>query len=144
MLKKTMTYEDFDGNKRTEDFYFNLTKAECMEINFGVHGGITDMLKKMISERDTSRMIELIKEIILKAYGVKSTDGKRFIKNAQIREEFSQTNAYSDLFMELAFDDKACVAFIEGIIPNIPDEAKAETEEKIQKILENPNDLTLL
>ena len=134
MLKKTMTYEDFDGNNRTEDFYFNLTKAECAELEFGVDGGLTEMLKKIIAEKSTPRMIELIKKIILMAYGVKSPDGKRFIKNDQLREEFAQTNAYSDLFMQLAFDDGECTKFMNGIIPNISPEARAQAEEEVKKM----------
>lgn len=138
MLKKTMTYEDFDGNKRTEDFYFNLTKAECAELEFGVDGGLSTMLQKIISERSTPRIIEIIKQIILKAYGVKSSDGKRFIKNQQIREEFSQTNAYSDLFMELAFDETACAKFMEAIVPFTADEeAKAQAREQVAALLES-------
>ena len=134
MLKKTMTYEDFDGNKRTEDFFFNLTKAECAEMEFGVDGGLTAMLNKISSERNLPRIIEIIKEIIIKAYGVKSPDGRRFIKNDEVRESFAQTNAYSDLFMELAFDANKCAKFVQGIV-GVSDEdlaaAKAEVEKQL-------------
>ncbi len=136
MLKKTMTYEDFDGNMRTEDFYFNLTKAECAELEFGVKGGLTEMLNKILEEKDLPRIIEIIKKFILQAYGVKSSDGKRFIKNDELREAFSQTNAYSDLFMEYAFDAKSFAEFIQGVIPNIPDDIKEETEAKIKELVE--------
>lgn len=117
MLKKTMTYTDYDGNERTEDFYFNLTKAEVVELQFGTIGGLTKTLEKMVQEKDANRLMEYFKVIIMKAYGEKSPDGRRFIKNQELREAFSQTEAYSDLFIELASDAKAAAAFIDGILP---------------------------
>lgn len=117
MLKKTMTYVDFDGNPRTEDFRFNLTKAELAEMQMSESGGLEQMLNNIVSAQDIPKMAAAFKELILKSYGVKSPDGKRFIKNAQIREEFEQTQAYSDLYMLLATDDKEALNFIRGIIP---------------------------
>ncbi len=117
MLKKTITYEDFDGNKRTEDFYFNLSKAEVLEMEMGVTGGMTQMLNKIVAAQDGKRIIETFKEIILKAYGEKSPDGKRFIKSEEIATAFSQTEAYSQLFMELATDADAAAKFVNGIVP---------------------------
>lgn len=117
MLKKTITYKDFDGNERTEDFYFNLTKAEVMEMELGVTGGMTQMLQKIIEKQDSKQIIEIFKEIILKSYGEKSPDGKRFVKNQELRDAFEQTNAYSELFMELATNADAATAFVNGILP---------------------------
>ena len=117
MFKKTMTYTDYDGNQRTEDFFFNLTRAECMEMNFSETGGLEKMLRKIIAEQDSKRIVEVFKEIVLKAYGEKSPDGRRFIKTPEITEAFSQTEAYSDLFIELATNAEAASAFINGIIP---------------------------
>ena len=117
MFKKTMTYTDYDGNQRTEDFFFNLTRAECMEMNFSETGGLEKMLRKIIAEQDTKRIVEVFKEIVLKAYGEKSPDGRRFIKTPEITEAFSQTEAYSDLFIELATNADSASAFINGIIP---------------------------
>lgn len=117
MLKETMTYIDFDGNERTEDFYFNLTEAEVMEFELGTTGGLTKLIEKIVAEKDNKKIIEIFKEIILKAYGVKSLDGKQFIKNEQVRNEFAQTQAYSDLFMKLATDSEAATKFINGIVP---------------------------
>ena len=117
MLKKTITYEDFDGNKRTEDFYFNLSKAEIMEMELGVSGGMTQMLDRIIAEQDSEKIIKTFKEIILKAYGEKSPDGKRFIKSEELSTAFSQTEAFSQLFMELATDADAAAKFVNGIIP---------------------------
>ena len=117
MLKKTITYEDYDGNKRTEDFYFNLSKAEIMEMELGVSGGMTQMLNRIIAEQDSEKIIKTFKEIILKAYGEKSPDGKRFIKSEELSTAFSQTEAFSQLFMELATDADAAAKFVNGIIP---------------------------
>lgn len=117
MLKKTITYEDYDGNKRTEDFYFNLSKAEIMEMELSVSGGMTQMLNRIVAERDGEKIIKTFKEIILKAYGEKSPDGKRFIKSEELSTAFSQTEAFSQLFMELATDADAAAKFVNGIIP---------------------------
>jgi hypothetical protein len=117
MLKKNITYRDYDDNERTEDFYFNLSKAEVLEMELGVSGGLTQMLNKIITEKDGARIISSFKEIVLKAYGEKSPDGKRFIKGKEIADAFAQTEAYSNLFMELATDAEAASAFVNGIVP---------------------------
>ena len=120
MLKKKMTYMDYDGNERTEDFYFNLTKAEITEMEMSRDGGLVKMIEKIVAEQDVKRIIEIFKDLILNAYGEKSADGRRFIKNAEIKEAFSQTEAYSDLFMELASNADAAAEFVNGIIPQVP------------------------
>lgn len=117
MLKKTITYTDYDGNSRTEDFYFNLNKAELMEMEMSSTGGMEKMVQKIISAQDTKQIVEIFKDIILKSYGEKTLDGKRFVKSQELRDAFAQTEAYSELFMELATDDEAAAAFIKGIVP---------------------------
>ena len=117
MLKKTITYEDFNGVERKEDFYFNLSKAEIMEMQFGTVGGLDVMLKKIIDAKDVKSIMDTFKMLILKAYGIKSDDGRRFIKSEEISKEFEQTEAYSILYMELASDDNAAAEFVNGIIP---------------------------
>lgn len=117
MLKKTMTYVDFDGNERTEDFYFHLSNAEIMEMEMSTTGGLANMIQSVVAAQDTPQIIKIFKELIMKAYGVKSPDGKRHIKSEQLSKEFSETPAYSDLFMELATDADAAAKFINGIIP---------------------------
>lgn len=117
MLKKTITYEDFNGVERKEDFYFNLSKAEIMEMQFGTVGGLDVMLKKIIDAKDVKSIMDTFKMLILKAYGIKSDDGRRFIKSEEIAKEFEQTEAYSILYMELAYDDNAAAEFVNGIIP---------------------------
>lgn len=117
MLKKNIKYVDYDGNDRAEDFYFNLNKAEVIELQLGTVGGLTKTLEKIVQEKDTSRIIEYFKTIILKAYGEKSADGRRFIKSQELRDAFEQTKAYSELFMELASDAKMAAEFINGVLP---------------------------
>lgn len=118
MYKKTMTYTDYNGEERTEDFYFNLTKAEITEMELSTEGGLRDKIERITKAKDVPEIIRLFKELILKAFGVKSPDGKRFIKSEQLSEEFSQTEAYSDLFIELATDSGAASEFVNGIMPN--------------------------
>ena len=117
MLKKTITYIDYNGVERTEDFYFNLSKAEVLELEMGTTGGLTEMINKIVAAQDTPTLIKIFKDLVLKAYGQKSPDGKRFIKNDDLKEEFAQTEAYSQLFMELATDSDAAAKFVNGIMP---------------------------
>lgn len=117
MLKKTITYTDYNGVERVEDFYFNLTKAELMEMEMGTAGGFAEMIERIIAAQDTPTIIEVFKSMILKAYGVKSPDGKRFVKSEEVVNSFAQTEAYSELFMELATDSKAAAEFVNGIMP---------------------------
>ena len=117
MLKKTITYTDYNNVKRTEDFYFNLSKAELMEMEMSTSGGLAEMINKIVAAQDTTAIIKIFKDLILKAYGEKSPDGKRIIKSEEISNAFAQTEAYSDLFMELATDADAAAAFVNGIVP---------------------------
>lgn len=117
MLKKTVTYSDFDEQQRTEEFYFNLTEAELTEMELSLNGGLSQLLDKIVKEHNQKKIIEYFKEIVLKSYGEKSLDGRQFIKNDKIREEFASTAAYSVIFMELATDADAAAAFVNGIMP---------------------------
>ena len=131
MLKKIITYTDYNGIERTEPFYFNLSKAELMEMELGVTGGMTEMLDKIIAAKDAPSLMKTFKEMIMKSYGIKSDDGKRLIKSEELSIAFTQTEAYSVLFMELITDDKAAADFVNGIIPNeIQTEVAAQTENK--------------
>ena len=129
MLKKTITYTDYNGNERTEDFYFNLTKAEAMEMEMSTAGGLETYVKRITDAQDAPAIIKVFKELILKAYGEKSLDGKRFEKSEEISNAFAQTEAYSELFMELATNTDAASKFVNGIMPKI----KSETP-KIENI----------
>lgn len=119
MLKKTIKYTDYEGNEREEDFYFNLTRAECVKLQLGTDGGLEKSLRKIIAEQDVPKIIPIFEQIVLGAYGEKSPDGKRFIKSKELSDAFAQTEAYSDLFMELMSDADAAAAFINGIIPQV-------------------------
>lgn len=116
MLKKTITYTDYDGNKRTEDFFFNLSKSEVLEMEMGINGGMSTLIQRLVAEQDMARISKTFKEIIMKAYGEKSLDGKYFEKSEERSRRFTQTEAYSELFLELLDPDK-CSAFINAILP---------------------------
>lgn len=120
MLKETFTYTDFEGVERTEDFYFNLTQAELTEWEVSRTGGLTKLIEKIVAEKDSAKIVEVVKDLILRAYGEKSPDGRRMMKNDAIREAFSQTQVYSDLFVKLSADAEATAAFVNGIVPKIP------------------------
>ena len=117
MLKKTITYTDYNGSERTEDFYFNLSKAEVMELEMSTSGGLAEMISRIVAAQDAPAIMKIFKELVLNAYGEKSPDGKRFVKSDELATAFSQTEAYSQLFMELATDADAAAAFINGIVP---------------------------
>lgn len=127
MLKKTITYNDYNGVERTEDFYFNLSQAEIMEMEMSTTGGLAETIKKVVASHDAPSIIKIFKELILKAYGEKSADGKRFMKSEEIATAFSQTEAYSILFTELATDDKAAANFVNGIVPSEMSKKVAKT-----------------
>lgn len=117
MIKKTITYTDYNGVERTENFYFNLSKAEVMEMELSTAGGMAESIQKIVDAKDAPSIIRVFKDLVLKAYGVKSDDGRRFIKSKELSEEFAQTEAYSQIFMELATDADAAAKFVNGIVP---------------------------
>ena len=117
MVVEKIKYTDFNGIEREEEFMFNLTEAEITEMELTTEGGLSDSIKKIVSAQNTPQIIETFKMLLLKSYGEKSADGRRFVKSEELSKEFTQTNAYSQLFMKLATDDKAAVAFINGISP---------------------------
>lgn len=117
MLKKTIKYTDYNGVDREEDFYFNLTKAEITEMELGTSGGLAETIQKVVAAQDAPAIIKIFKDLVLKAYGEKSSDGRRFMKSDEIRASFEQTEAYSILFMELATDADAAAKFVNGIVP---------------------------
>lgn len=117
MLKKTITYTDYNGSERTEDFYFNLTKAEIMEMEMSTTGGLAEMINRIVAAQDMPAIIKVFKDLVLRAYGEKSADGKRFVKSDEIATGFAQTEAYSILFMELATDAEKASEFVNGVVP---------------------------
>lgn len=121
MIKKTVTYTDYNGVERTENFYFNLSKAEVMEMEMSTEGGMADSIQKIVDAKDAPAIIRVFKDLVLKAYGVKSDDGRRFMKvkpdGSRYADDFKETEAYSQIFMELATDAKAAAKFVNGIVP---------------------------
>lgn len=138
MLKKTITYEDFNGETVSEDFYFHLSKAELVEMEMSHEGGLAEALRRIVAAEDGKAIIKEFKEIILSSYGKKSLDGKRFIKNQTQREEFESSEAYSTLFMELVTNTDAATEFINGIVPaGLAEEAaKIQARENLQAVPE--------
>lgn len=129
MYVKEIEYTDFNGVTRKEKFYFNLTKAEILDMELGKTGGLTEYIQKILEAQDTPAIMSLFKSLLLKSYGVKSDDGRRFVKNDQIRAEFEQTQAFSDLYMLLALDDGEASKFVNAIVPA---DMKVSDEQKIQ------------
>ena len=117
MYKITETYTDYDDNQRTEDFYFNYSEAELTDLQFSVSGGLAGMIDKIIKTNDMPKLVELFRELIQKAYGEKSNDGRRFIKSPELTKEFTETVAYSQIYMRLATDSKAAQEFINKVVP---------------------------
>jgi hypothetical protein len=117
MIKKTITYIDYNGTERTEDFYFNLAKDEIMKMEMGVKGGFVEMINRIVQAQDQPEIIRVFEEMIQKAYGVKTPDGRGFTKKKEDLEAFIATPAYSELFMELATDSDKAAEFVNGIMP---------------------------
>lgn len=121
MIKKTVTYTDYNGIERTENFYFNLSEAEVMEMEMSTEGGMAESIQKVVDAKDAPAIIRVFKDLVLKAYGVKSDDGRRFMKTksdgTRYADDFKETEAYSQIFMELATDADAAAKFVNGIVP---------------------------
>ena len=127
MIKKTVTYTDFNGNERTEDFYFHLTEQELTEWEYSVDGGLSGVLSRIVHSQDNKKLIEIFKDLLVRSYGVKTPDGRGFVKNKEVLDNFIYTQAFSDIYMELATNDKAASEFVNGIIPaNLAAEAMKE------------------
>ncbi len=118
MYKWTCQYEDYNGATRIEDFWFNLSEAEILEMELGVSGGLSEYLQRIVNANDTPTLLRTFKDLILKCYGEKSTDGRRFVKSPALSEAFSQTEAYSQLYMKLALDADAAAEFVNSVVPS--------------------------
>ena len=133
MKKMTIKYTDFNDVEREEDFYFNLTEAELMEMNFTTKGGLEGYIRDIVNTRDTPALADLFKKIINKSYGKKSTDGRNFVKNEKILADFTSTQAYSNLYMMLLSDTDKATDFINGIVPKNVAEAAQNNAIDIKK-----------
>ena len=141
MFSRTFTYKDYNGNTRTDTWYFNLDKAELMKMELGAWGGLDAMMKRLMRETNSEKIIETFEKMILGAVGEKSPDGRKFIKNEQIREDFRQTPAYADLFYELVMDSEKANAFFKACMPEElaeaitrQEQAQAEAEAETPKL----------
>jgi len=117
MLKKTIKYEDYNGIEREEDFYFDITRSELVEMEYGRYGGMVEFIEKMVREQDVVKITAMFKELLLKSYGEKSEDGRRFVKSEEISKGFSETPAYDEIFFELYGDADKMATFIKSILP---------------------------
>ena len=117
MVKKTITYTDYDGNERTEDFYFNLSEAEITEMQLSMEGGMQAYIQKIIAAKSQLELVKLFKQMLLASYGKKSPDGRLFVKNEQNTAEFVAHPAYSKIYMELVTDEAKASEFVNGLIP---------------------------
>lgn len=132
MLQKQITYTDYNGAERKENFYFNLSKAEIMEMELCEVGGFEAMVNRIVEAQDGPQIMATFKSIILKAYGVKSPDGKQFMKSEELSTAFSQTEAYSELFMELITDPAKAAEFVNGICPKVPNGQNPNAAAKLE------------
>ena len=127
MIKKTVTYTDYNGIERKEDHYFNLSEAELVDMQMNEAGGLGELIQKVTDARDDVKIYNIFKDLVYLAYGKKSADGKRFIKSKEVKDEFLESEAYSVIFMELMQNEEAAAAFVNGIIPQkLLAEAKAQ------------------
>ena len=137
MIKKTITYTDYNGTERKEDFYFNLSKAEIMKMEMSTAGGLAEMINRVVAAQDQTAIIAIFEDLICKAYGVKTPDGKGFTKKKEDLEAFMATPAYSELFMELATNADAASAFVNGIVPaDMAEQVRAQTQNQTRAIAE--------
>lgn len=138
MLKKTITYTDFNGTERTEDFYFHLTEAEVSDMELDEEGGLANKIQKIIDSKDITQIKNYFQWLIFKAYGEKSDDGRRFMKSEEISKNFSYTQAYSDLWMELITETNSAIEFVRGIMPKaIVDRALEENPDLLKDVAKN-------
>ena len=128
MYNKTVTYKDYKGNTRTEDFYFNLNKAELVELELSTKGGLTVTMDRIIAAQDNPTLFKIFKDLVSKSYGVLSDDGRKFIKNQEVLDDFMQTEAYSIIFSELATNAEAAAEFFNNVIPQKLAKELAEEE----------------
>lgn len=121
MLVKKITYKDFDGNERTEEFRFNLTRAEVAKMESSIDGGLAEKIQRIVDLKDGNEIMKVFHDFILAAYGEKSADGRHFVKSPEISLAFSQTQPYSDIFWELATNPTEAAKFIEAVLPDVSD-----------------------
>lgn len=137
MFKHVIKYTDYNGMERNETFYFNLSKAELMEMELSTQAGVEEMIRMMIATNDNAKIVSLFKELILKSYGIKSEDGKRFIKTQELRDQFEQSEAYSEFFIAMLQNENGLqTKFINGVIngSNVPAMSEEDAVAKLKEL----------
>lgn len=119
MLTKRITYVDYNGNERTENFEFNLNRVEALDFALSIDGDLTEYVRKSVEEDNKAALIKMVKDIVLRSYGKKSEDGRRFMKSDEITRSFIETEAYSVLMTELISDSGESAKFINGVLEEI-------------------------
>lgn len=117
MLTITETYTDWNGNLRTEDFRFHFSQAELMEMEMSTEGGFSARVNRILNANSQTELFQIMKAFVLDAFGVKSDDGRRFMKDEEIRRGFQECPAYSKIFMRLATNSDEAAKFINGVTP---------------------------
>lgn len=138
MLKKTMTFTDYEGNERTEDHYFNLTKSECLKMEMSTNGGMTKLITKLIQTQNMPEVMKIFENILAQSYGEKSLDGRQFIKSPELFTAFAQTPAYDQLFFTLCTDADEAAKFINAIIPNEVVQAEGQAGNNVVPMTTQP------
>lgn len=139
MLAKKITYTNYNGEEVTETFYFNISRAEVLEMEMLKPGGYSAYLQEIVDSKDRNRIMEIFKTFILNSYGKKSEDGRRFMKSPEISKEFEECEAYDELFLELLQSVDNQIAFIQGILPvdTLNDSQKAELNAKTKELIDS-------
>ena len=132
MIKKTITYKDYNGIERTESFYFHFNEAEILDMEMSVEGGFAERVQKIIDAKEQTQLLKVIKKFVIDAYGVKDPEGRRFIKSDDVKNAFLECPAYSAIFMELVTNDEVAAEFVNGVIPEGMKEKFAEIVAKKQ------------
>lgn len=130
MRKETITYTDYNNVTRTEDFFFNLNEAELTALQYGVDGGLKEMLERIVKSNDNKQIMACFHELIAKSYGEKSPDGRRFVKSEELSEAFMQTEAYNELMLRFMTDANYSAEFINDVLADVTKRTKERNAKK--------------
>lgn len=139
MFKETIKYTDYNGVEREEDFYFNINKAELVELEISAAGGFEEMLRRIVAAKDGSTIMKVFKDFIAKSYGVKSPDGREFWKSEELLKSFTQTEAYATFFMRVCTDAEYAIKFVAGVLNLSDEQIKEITKDYDKKVQQLPS-----
>lgn len=132
MRKETITYTDYNNVTRTEDFFFNLNEAELTALQYGVDGGMKEMLERIVKSKDNKQIMACFRDLISKSYGEKSPDGRRFVKSQELSEAFMQTEAYNELMLRFMTDANYSAAFINDVLADVTKRTEERNAKKAE------------